>query len=53
MDKNKQFVITINRELGSGGHTVGSILAKRLNVKYYDKPLTEGSPRNSVSHSMR
>lgn len=42
MNKNQQFVITINRELGSGGHTVGCILAKRLNVKYYDKPLTEG-----------
>ena len=42
MNKNQQYVITINRELGSGGHTVGSILAKRLNVKYYDKPLTEG-----------
>ncbi len=42
MDKNKQFVITINRELGSGGHTVGRILAERLQVKYYDKALIDG-----------
>ena len=42
MDKNQQFVITINRELGSGGHTVGRILAERLQVKYYDKPLVDG-----------
>ena len=27
MNKNEQFVITINRELGSGGRTVGEILA--------------------------
>lgn len=42
MDKNQQFVITINRELGSGGHTVGRKLAERLQVKYYDKPFVEG-----------
>ena len=42
MNKNKQFVITINREVGSGGHTVGRLLAERLNVKYYDKALVAG-----------
>lgn len=42
MDKNKQFVITINREVGSGGRSVGRILAERLNVKYYDKALVTG-----------
>ena len=39
MDKNEQFVITINRELGSGGRTVGRKLAERLGVKFYDKAL--------------
>lgn len=39
MDKNKQFVITINRELGSGGRTVGEKLAARLGVPFYDKAL--------------
>ena len=37
MDKKLNFVITINRELGSGGRTVGRKLAERLNVPYYDK----------------
>ena len=39
MNKNEQFVITINRELGSGGRTVGEILAKKLGVSFYDKAL--------------
>jgi cytidylate kinase len=39
MNKNEKFVITINRELGSGGRTVGSILAKKLGVPFYDKAL--------------
>jgi cytidylate kinase len=39
MNKNEQFVITINRELGSGGRTVGRILAEKLGVPYYDKAL--------------
>ena len=39
MNKNEKFVITINRELGSGGRTVGRKLAEKLGVKYYDKAL--------------
>ena len=39
MDKNEKFVITINRELGSGGRTVGRKLAERLGVTFYDKAL--------------
>ena len=30
MNKNEKFVITINREVGSGGRTVGRILAEKL-----------------------
>ena len=41
MKKNEKFVITINRELGSGGRTVGRILAEKLGVPYYDKALTK------------
>ena len=41
MNKNERFVITINRELGSGGRTVGRILAEKLGVPYYDKALTK------------
>jgi cytidylate kinase len=39
MNKNEKFVITINRELGSGGRTVGEKLAERLGVQFYDKAL--------------
>ena len=39
MDTQQPFVITISRELGSGGHTVGQILAERLDVRYSDKDL--------------
>ena len=37
MNKNEKFVITINRELGSGGRTVGRKLAEKLGVVFYDK----------------
>ena len=39
METTKKIVITINRELGSGGRTIGRKLAERLNVKFYDKAL--------------
>ena len=42
MNKNEKFVITINREVGSGGHTVGRKLAEKLQVKYCDKAVVEG-----------
>ena len=42
MNKNETFVITINRELGSGGRTVGEKLAAKLGVPFYDKALVKG-----------
>ena len=42
MNKNEKFVITINRELGSGGRTIGRKLAERLGVEFYDKALIKG-----------
>ena len=42
MNKNEKFIITINRELGSGGRTVGAKLAAKLQVPFYDKALVEG-----------
>lgn len=35
----EKFVITIARQYGSGGRTVGQMLAKELGVEYYDKDL--------------
>ncbi|MBQ9603122.1 MAG: cytidylate kinase-like family protein [Paludibacteraceae bacterium] len=37
MNTNSKFIITINRELGSGGRTVGRKLAEKLGVEYFDK----------------
>lgn len=34
--------ITISRELGSGGRTIGHILSQRLNYRYSDKELIRG-----------
>ncbi len=39
MNTKESFVITISREIGSGGRTVGKILAERLGVRYCDKDL--------------
>lgn len=41
MNTKEPFVITISREVGSGGHTVGSMLAKKLDVRFCDKQLLE------------
>ena len=42
MNKNEKFVITINREVGTGGRTIGRKLAEKLNVKYCDKAIVDG-----------
>lgn len=41
MNKQEPFVITLSREAGSGGHTVGRILAEKLDARYCDKMLLE------------
>ena len=41
MNTNEKFVIAINRELGSGGRTVGTKLSEMLNVPFYDKALIQ------------
>ena len=37
----KKRVITISREFGSGGRSIGKLLAEKLNLKYYDKELVK------------
>ncbi|MCR5709147.1 MAG: cytidylate kinase-like family protein [Bacteroidales bacterium] len=39
MNNNEKFVITISRELGSGGHTIARKLADKLGVRLVDKQL--------------
>ena len=42
MNKNDQFVITINREMGSGGRPIGRKLAEKLGVEFYYKSVIKG-----------
>ena len=39
--EKKNIVITIARQYGSGGKTVGEMLAKELGIHYYDKELVK------------
>lgn len=34
-------VITISREFGSGGHTIGKMVAKKLGIPFYDSEIVE------------
>lgn len=34
-------IITISREFGSGGRTIGKMVAERLNIPFYDKELVD------------
>ena len=34
-------IITISRECGSGGHTIGKLVAERLGIAFYDKEIIE------------
>ena len=40
-------IITIGRQLGSGGLEIGRLLAKRLNLAFYDKELLTEAARHS------
>ena len=40
-------IITISREYGSGGHTIGQLVAKRLGIAFYDKEIIDMSAKDS------
>ena len=40
-------IITIARPYGSGGRTVGKMLAKRLGIPYYDREIIEMAAEDS------
>ena len=44
MTKN---VITISREFGSGGRTIGKLVAKELGIEFYDKDLVRQAAQKS------
>ena len=37
----KKNIITISRQFGSGGRTVGRMVAEKLGIPFYDKELVE------------
>ena len=39
--KTDNFVITISRQYGSGGHAVGDLIAKKLGIAFYDSELID------------
>ena len=46
-----QVVITIARQYGSGGRTVGKMLAERLGISFYDKQIIQmASDESGVSN---
>ena len=44
---NKKVVITIARQYGSGGRTIGEMLANDMNIHYYDKELLKLASEDS------
>lgn len=49
MNQSSPFIITISRQLGSGGAYVGQQLAKKLNIYYADREIIiEASRQLSV-----
>ena len=44
-------IITIGREYGSGGHEIGSLVASKLGIDFYDKQLiTLAAEKSGLSH---
>lgn len=41
MNRNERFVITINRQFGTGGHEIGRVLAETLGVKLIDRQVLQ------------
>ena len=47
MNREEQFVITISRQFGTGGHEIGAELARRLGVKLLDKQILNEMAKKS------
>lgn len=43
----EHFVINIGRQLGSGGREIGALVAKKLNIAFYDKELLQLASKES------
>ena len=53
-EKNqKKIVVTIGREMGSGGRKVGKILAEKMKIAFYDKQIiTEAAKENGIDEEL-
>lgn len=40
-------IITVNREYGAGGHTIGTEVARKLGIEFYDKDIINNVARES------
>ena len=40
-------IITINRDVGAGGHTVGQLVAKELGIEFYDRDIIKAAVKAS------
>lgn len=50
---NQRIVIAINREYGSGGRTIGNMLAENLGIHYYDKEILKlASDESGISENL-
>ncbi len=53
MGQKRNIVITIARQYGSGGKTIGEMLAKELGYEYYDKDLMKlASEESGINESL-
>lgn len=43
----KKNIITISRQFGSGGRSIGKMLSERLGIPFYDKELIELASKES------
>ena len=47
MENNKHIIICVGRQLGSGGHDIGRMLAMDFNANYYDRELLNLAAKES------
>lgn len=47
MDKSANYVVTLGRQFGCGAREIGQLVAKMLNIEYYDKELLLEAAKSS------
>ena len=53
METAMKKIVTISREFGSGGRTIGKIVAEKLGYKFYDTEIIEEVVRETgLSHNI-